>query len=791
MLFDLLYGWRKWRGQRGIWLVLILSLCLLCSLIGLVSSLLWMLNSDRPQWVMQHAPVITVVNQDFNGNLQPTSVYDIELLQNLPTVTAVASVAVQTTMLTVGLQDIPNLKVGFYSDSLIDVMGLPKPFSHSVWEGNKVVLSAEFWREHTTTQSVSELSLYFKDRSLAIAGIAPTSMAKIGDVKIDVWIPDRYLLQDVPTMFANNPDLYIKTKSNRYGFALLSRAAAISELQQAYSLLRSQTPRPEGGFVDSHYTPWLIDGVELKPNERALIKKQAWVLLVLLICFGFIVCSGIVSVYTQQSIVRQSEVQLKIALGGSRLDLFGQLFRENLLSLLMLIVVSPLLGFIFMEYVAKIPVYRAYFDSGLSFNSWLWLGAVLGSACLYLTCAQIPMFNAMKTQFRRGRVGQMTKAQVLMSQLVLVMQLTVIISVATLCLVLSSSQWSKYQKVSFAESLYSLKPKVTGRLSMSLSSEQINGDWLVASNEVALSSEAFTQLGAQSLSYRAQSTAVISKPINSLYVSTNFFDLLEIPFLIPATLTTDSVIINQTMALQLAEELGLSHWQGVKGVELQVLGFYYEKQLKVAGVIEDQLHFGINQAPRPVIYLHLGTQNPLIAHRLAPVIYSKGENVRLVESHLNDWAKLQSSVLSYQYAGQLNQEIINTDSAGRLLFVTSCVMALLISLLVMFTLYYRFYFAVKVQQVKWAVLLALGGRKANLVVQTIRLNIVLAGIAGVCAVLLLFSLDAYSMALLSISLIQPLLLGISLITCVLMIVGITCWVSLRTFRHSISHLLRS
>ena len=791
MLFDLLYGWRKWHGQRGIWFVLIVSLCLFCSLMGLVSRLLWMLNSDRPQGVTQQSPLITVVNQDFNGNMQPTSVYDIELLQSLPAVTAVASVAIQPAILSVGLRDIPSVKVGFYSASLLDVLGLPKPFSHQIWEENKVVLSTKFWQEHTSMQAVSDLSLYFQERRLPVAGVAPTSMAKLGDVQIDVWIPDSYLLQDVPAMFAKNPDLYIKTKVDRYGFALLSQTISVSQLQQAYLQLRQQTSRPEGGFVDSHYQPWLIDGVELKPNERAMIHKQVWVLLTLLICFGFIVCSGIVSVYTQQSIVRQSEIQLKVALGGSRWDIFGQLFRENLISLITLAVVSPLLGFVFMEYIAKIPVYRTYFDSGLSFNRWLWLGALLGSACLYLASAQMPMMGAMKATFSRGRVGQMNKTQALMSQFALVMQLTVIMSVATLCLVLSSSEWQKYQKVNFAESLYSFQPKVTGRLSMALSSEQVNGDWRVASQEVALSSEAFTRLGAQSLSYRAESAAAISKPINSLYVSTNFFDLLDIPFLVPAQLTSDTLVINQTMALQLANELGLSHWQAVKGVELTISGFYYEKRFKVAGIIEDQLHFGVNQTQRPVIYLHLAAQNPLLSHRLAPVIYSQGDNNQLIESHLKDWANSQSNALSYRPAEGLNQAIINTDSAGRLLFVTSCMMALLICLLVIFTLYYRFSFVVKVRQVKWAILLALGGRKHRLMLHTMAVNMLLAGIAGMCALLLLLSLDGSSVTLLGVSLIQPVQLGVSFIISVLIIVSITCWVFSRTLRHNISLLLRS
>lgn len=790
MLFDVKYGWRKWRGQRGIWAVLIISLCLFCSLIGFVTNLLWLLSSDRPQWVNQTSPLITVANQDFNGNLQPTSEYDIALLQQLSAVQTVASVAVQTAVVSVGIKEIPGLRIGFYTDTLLPLLGLPEPFSQQGFEAKKAILSSQFWHKHTNAKALSQLALYYQNQVLPIAGVAPASMDKLGNIQIDLWLPDSYLLLDVPQMFTDNPALYINSKGNRYGFALLNEAIPITQLQQAYSTLRQQTPRPQGGFIDSQFTSWLIDGVELKPIERDMLHKQAWILMVLLVCFGFIIFSSIVSAYMQQGIVRQSEMQLKLALGGDKKQLISQLFKENIPAFASLIIMAPILGYGILQYVSHIPVYRSYFDTGLSFNLGLWVAAVTISVSLYWLCAQIPMLGIMTTQFSRGQRGQMTKAQQRMSQLTLVAQLTVITSVIILSLVLSFSEWQKYQKVSFLPDLYSYEPKVTSPLSLALTAQQLEGQWQVAGKAVALSSARFTALGDQGLQYNTSNNSGISKPINGLYVSSNFFDLLGIKYLIPATLTTNSVTVNRTMASQLADELNLNHWQDIQGITLNVTGFYYQKQFTITAIVEDQLHFGLNQSPSPVMYLHLSAQNPLFAHRIAPVFYSRTANPELVGSRINEWASLQSTHLSYISNGTLAQQIINTDPAGKLLFMTSFAMAIMICLLVVFTLYYRFHFAVKVQQLKLAILLAVGGQKNTLMLHIIRLNVSLMAIAALCAGILMLAIDDYSISLLGVSMWQPMLWLYGIVFCTLLIIAITFLAAKRILRHSISRLLQ-
>lgn len=316
MLFDVIYGWRKWQSQRGFWCLLIISLCFFCSLIGFVVNLFWLLSSDRPQWVEHKQPMITIAKEDLSGNIQPAAGYDINIVQRLAGVKDVASIVVQARTVSIDLKEIPRTTIGFYSVNAKKVLGLPTPFSDQNFEAKVAIVSQRFWQQHLDASKMLEESrVYFEDKAVGIVGIAPGTMAKLGRVNVDIWLPDSYLHAGVPEMFVNNPNLYLDTVSNRFGFAVLQQALDIEQLQAAYVALRQQTPWPEGAFADNQFRPWVIDGVELNPNGRAALQKQAWILLLLLVGFGFIVFSGIVLAYSQQSISRQSEINLKVALG--------------------------------------------------------------------------------------------------------------------------------------------------------------------------------------------------------------------------------------------------------------------------------------------------------------------------------------------------------------------------------------------------------------------------------------------------------------------------------------------
>lgn len=791
MLFDIVYGWRKWREQRGFWSLLIVSLCLFCCLIGLVVNLFWLLDNDRPKWVANQQAMMTIAKKDLSGNLQPTSDYDIDLVQRLAGVERVASIAIESSSVSLGLKELPNVTIGFYSQSALDLLGLTAPFSLQNFEAKKGIVSQRFWQQHLKSQStLADTRLYYRDSAFLLAGVAPHSMQRLGDTDVDIWLPDSYLQLKVPDMFADNPQLYLKTLSNRYGFALLSKHADVALLQHAYRDLRRQTPWPEGGFSDKYYQPWLISGMELNPNGRQLLQRQAWILVGLLVGFGFIIFSGIVSAYSQQGIARHAEMSLKLALGANKRGLILQLLRENLPALFLVAGLSPLLGLVITHFVGNISVYQEYFVEGVDFNIWLWLIAIVCSLSLFVVCALMPLLGSLNTLFSRGKQGHMTKLQLGTKKLILVLQLAVITAVMMISLSLMYQELKKYSSVVIAKDVVSYQPKVDGRLSVMLTVEQLEGNWSVGGSPIALSSAQFTQLGAPSLKYQLQTGEMPEKPINGLYVSHNFFSLLGIPVLSRGQLSENAVVINRTMAMQLATELDLNDWRAAKGVAIKVTGFYYEKQVRVAGIVNDSPHFGIANEAKPLIYLSLKDQNPLLASRIAPVFYSNVGNSGAIASHINDWALLLSPKLSYAEGQSVIKQIEDTDKAGKLLFITSSTMALLILFLVIFTLYNKFSYAVKSEQLKWAIMLAVGGKKQVLIARMIWTNLLLSLLAIMLTIGLFILLEGYSLSLVNVSLFQPLIWGVCIVTTLCFIMVITLWAARGVLRQNISALLR-
>ncbi|GIU42106.1 hypothetical protein TUM4438_07890 [Shewanella sairae] len=791
MLFDVIYGWRKWREQRGFWSLLVVSLCFFCCLIGLVVNLFWLLSSDRPKWVANQQAMMTIAKKDLSGNLQPSSGYDIDLVQRLAGVERVASIAIESSSVSLGLKELPKVTIGFYSQSALDLLGLAAPFSLQNFEAKKGIVSQRFWQQHLESQSaLSDTRLYYRDSAFLLAGVAPQSMQRLGDADVDIWLPDSYLQLKVPDMFVDNPQLYLNTLSNRYGFALLSKQADVALLQHAYRDLRRQTPWPEGGFSDKYYQPWLISGMELNPNGRQLLQRQAWILVGLLVGFGFIIFSGIVSAYSQQGIARHAEMSLKLALGANRRGLIVQLLRENLPALFLVAGFSPLLGLVITHFVGNISVYQKYFVEGIDFNIWLWLIAVICSLSLFIVCALMPLLGSLNTLFSRGKQSHMTKLQLGTKKLILVLQLAVITAVMMISLSLMYQELQKYSSVAIAKDVVSYQPRVDGRLSVMLTVEQFEGNWSVGDSPIALSSAQFTQLGAPSLKYQPQTGEMPEKPINGLYVSHNFFSLLGIPALYRGQLAENAVIINRTMAMQLAIELGLNDWRAAKDVALKVTGFYYEKQVRVAGIVNDSPHFGIANEAKPLIYLSLKDQNPLLASRIAPVFYSNEGNSEAIASHLNDWALLLSPKLRYAEGRSVIEQIEDTDTAGKLLFLTSSTMALLILFLVVFTLYNKFSYAVKSEQLKWAIMLAVGGKKQVLIARMIWTNLLLSLLAIMLTIGLFILLEGYSLSLVNVSLFQPLIWGICIVTTLCFIIVITLWAARGVLRQNISALLR-
>ena len=78
------------------------------------------------------------------------------------------------------------------------------PFSSQNLNAKAAIVSNQFWQQHLKS-SLKASSLYYQDRAILIAGVAPRAMKRLGDVDVDIWLPESYLELGIPEMFADNP----------------------------------------------------------------------------------------------------------------------------------------------------------------------------------------------------------------------------------------------------------------------------------------------------------------------------------------------------------------------------------------------------------------------------------------------------------------------------------------------------------------------------------------------------------------------------------------------------------
>lgn len=216
--------------------------------------------------------------------------------------------------------------------------------SHSAF----AVLSYAYWsRRFGQSCGVLGQPLYIKGVPFTIAGVAAQGFTGVESTPTDIWIP----LQTRPELNAwgmrGSDTLY--GSPNWWCLMLLGRmSSGVTEtqaraelnpafLRAAYEHLGGK-PRPGErppslSFVHAH-------GI---PGAQEAYEKPLSILLVMVGLVLVIACGNVSLLLAARNTARQREFSIRMALGGSRLRLFRQLFAESLL----LVFAGALFGWIF------------------------------------------------------------------------------------------------------------------------------------------------------------------------------------------------------------------------------------------------------------------------------------------------------------------------------------------------------------------------------------------------------------------------------------------------------------
>jgi hypothetical protein len=273
-----------------------------------------------------------------------------------------------------------------------------------------------------------------------------------------------------------------------------------------------------------------------------------------------------------------------------------------------------------------------------------------------------------------------------------------------------------------------------------------------------MSFEPFTALDDSSLYYNlTEDPKIDGFNISGTYVSENYFSVLDIPIVVKGKFIKNTFAINRAFAEQLKSQGMISLEQPLSaliGMPIQVNSFPSASYFPIAMITENAPHHGVGQE-NPIVYLHYGNIHPMIIFQVLPVFFSKEKSAQEALNTINDWVKLETvNVKPYQKQTTIKEQIFALNLGGRLLFITSGFMALIILVLLALTLFYQVKANLMREKNKYGLMLALGINQPALFLRIFKKLILCLFIALPMTWLILQSLESLSQGYLATSLLQ-------------------------------------
>lgn len=718
-MFDIIYGWRKWQHQRVKYWLLCISSALFVAIMSVALNLYLLINSDRPDWVESNAPMATVATKTALGLVSPTSHYKIKLLEKAPAVKQSASFFLQQIKLRVEDANLAKVNVAFYSENLFSLLSASAPFSSLAYQENHVFISQDFDQRILKNAKINALNqqIFLKEQALLITHILPKQVGVFANSQIDIWIPDRYLDLLVPSFAKSSATSFINSQHQFYGFAELHTATELKTLENDYRQLLQDFPYRDAVFVDPGNQAYLIEGIELSPSQKAFLIKQCWSLLTLIIGFGFILFSTLLSSFIQQAIQRKKEYAIKFSLGADFATLVVNQIRENMVFFSLIALFSLLFIYSANTVLQQGSVYQSYFNSEFALNpaysaiSFIATFLVI-TLCNVYALHKVANSNLFGRSFQAGLSKKQTRFMLAnFSVFFIICSLAI---VYTLNIIGIEKQKFTLSNIDVSAQEFSTKLQAKQKFYTPKDLQQGNTS-ILGNLDIALSSKAFTKTNSSGAKYATFDQRNELQPVASGYVSPNYFSVLSIPFLEGKTLETTSVVINEVLAQQImlnkASALPMS---SLIGQQLRIQDFMLDGNFTIAGIVKNAPHFGAtNHAP--VLYLPFEKQLPMQAEYMAPYFYAKQIDAKSALTMINQWlAKEQSSVISYSKTGTINQLVEQLNQGGKILLFTSGFMSLAIVTLLAIALYFQIKASFKQNQHKYGTMLALGMSKLEL-----------------------------------------------------------------------------
>lgn len=504
------------------------------------------------------------------------------------------------------------------------------PGQDAVGKGSAVaIVSYQFWKRQLVSQrGVVGKTLLLNDHSVVIVGVLPRNFDGVdlawGGIP-DIWIPMSMQPVALPTYGKSN----ILDSRDARAFLVMGRLKEGVSLAQARAEMKVLARQLEETYpeADKERTAFVLPAREARmwPGWRESVVQ---VLSLLTAAVGFVLlvaCANVANLLLTRAVVREREMALRLALGGTREQVIFQLLAEGVV----LAILGALGGLVLAELLIKIgppPQLSSHMHMNLDLrlDYRVFALTLLLSLITAFIFAILPAISASHVNLvealKRGRDNSSTKTSrgMLRDSIIAVEVVFAFLSltgaglfvrsllhldsqgtgfkshkVLSVTMLLSPSRYSSSQSSQFH-----------AQLAARISSSDAVDSVCLTENRPLDTLRTIRRIVPQGLEAQATGAGI---PVQSDDVSPGYFATLQIPLLRGRDFTRGDdanapgvAIINHTFAEKIWPH------QNPIGKQLQVQGD--DKSYQVIGVARDIKYHTVWEAPEPYIYFALAQQ---------------------------------------------------------------------------------------------------------------------------------------------------------------------------------------
>lgn len=691
---DIRFGWLCWRNQRLRWAFLVLAWGNFSAIAVIVTQLTISLSADRPRWSTSNETLYTAA-YTMQGQLITTKGVDLDYAPTTPGIKAYSKYAFKAQeVLLNGVKHKVNIL--FYEPNFFELLQVNDKYRF-VRNGGVFASTALEQQLQGSQQTVT-----LGKASLPIIAFLPEAFATFANKGVDLYIPMAEYSHLIPFRGANATETQAILNSLPFYYGLVStnddfsKTAALDFWQQ--QITQSTDTRVTINLASNMA---LISGVELYPLQRTELLRQLVTLAILCAAFGFVLLSNYFSIMAASAITRSQELSLKFALGASHRTQMLHLFRENLPMLSSVLLVGLGAVFLIQEQLYRSSTYSTYFGTALGFSWPLWLLVISICLGIIIILSLLPALNLLRAvHFSRGK-GGLTKTQRRVKDVQFALQILFTLCALHFALAGGYQEWQKQRTDSLAMQTQGAKINRTDDKTFSLPAK-----WLLGQDpNIAFSSEALigSRLAQYKLTLQGDSHDQ-AHFVDRMYVTPNFFEVIEAKWHSHNTLSAGSVIINRALAENLADGANINNLLNMQ-VELEDQP---SKPLTIVGIVENLPHAGVNLSNIPMLYQPLSEQDALYS---SLYLYTTGNIAKMpILPQLDltpEWANM---VL----LGDIEQQLIDLNKNRRALLFITLHIALLILVMLTIGLLYQLQGMLFAEQRTIGLYLAIGQQQRSL-----------------------------------------------------------------------------